>query len=234
LRVRTFREPGVVEFKGTPRRQPVTEALLHETVTRDVSTALKVLAKRRLGVHFIVGPDGSVTQHADPALTRLEHAAPHNASSVGIEIVNPVEIRYMRVGLPWERHMKASWAVGGEYVLPTKSQVEAAAQLVKWLTSPDAPGLRIPREWIGLRDGLLPMGRVAGAEAPRPGIYHHAAFHHADGAWPRLYAYLRIERGIWTDQAYDIACSLGKTAAARVGTPPTKSVQPVQGGSLGA
>jgi hypothetical protein len=126
LRVRTFRDPGVVAFRGTPRRHRVSELILHETVTRDVKTTLAVLSRRRLGIHFIVGPDGEVTQHADPALTRVEHAAPHNVRSVGIEIVNPVQVRFLRRGLPWERHISAPWAVGRRYVLPTLAQVEAA------------------------------------------------------------------------------------------------------------
>jgi hypothetical protein len=209
LIVRNFCDPGIVAFKGTPRRHPVSELILHETVTRDVKTTLAVLSRRRLGIHFLVGPDGEVTQHADPALTRVEHAAPHNIRSVGIEIVNPVEVRHMKPSLPWKRYIRAPWAVGGRYVLPTLAQVEAATQLVAWLTSA-APRLEIPRKWIGHTGHRLTMGRVAGAEAPAPGIYAHAAFHHADGSWPLLYAHLRLERGLGTRDAYDLAAAIGE------------------------
>jgi hypothetical protein len=218
--VRTFREPGVAEFKGKFRRVPVTEIVLHETVTRDVKTTVRVLQKRHLGVHFIIGPDGSITQHADPALVRLEHAAPHNGASVGIEIVNPVEVRFMRLGLPWDTYINAPWAVGRKYVLPTWSQAEAAAQLIAWLTSPDADGLQIPRVWTSLRDGRFLMGRVPGAEAPQPGLLAHSAFKHADGSWPMLHAYLRLELGLTVDQAYRLAVSLGSQEAPQIHTPP--------------
>jgi hypothetical protein len=216
VRVRNYQSDGVVPFKGTRRKQPVSEVILHETVTRDVKTTVRVLQKRRLGVHFIIGPDGTVTQHADPALARLEHAAPHNVRSVGIEIVNPVEVRFMKLGLPWDSYINAPWAVGRRYVLPRWPQVEAAAQLIAWLTTGDKHGLRIPRRWTNLRDGCFHMGRVAGADAPQPGLYAHSSFHHSDGSWPLLYAYLRLERGLTVEQAYSLATSLGQQAAPRI------------------
>jgi hypothetical protein len=220
LRVATYRDAGVAEFKGKPRRVPVTELILHETVTRDVKTTVRVLQKRRLGIHFIIGPDGSITQHADPALVRLEHGAPHNVRSVGIEIVNPVEVRFLKPGLAWNSCIPAPWAVGRKYVLPTWCQAEAAAQLIAWLTSSEEHGLQIPRAWRNLRGGRFLMGRVPGARAPKPGLYAHSTFHHSDGSWPLLYSYLRLESGLTDEQAYSRAVSLGQEAAPRVGTLP--------------
>jgi hypothetical protein len=60
------------------------------------------------------------------------------------------------------------------------------------------------------------MGRVEGAAAPRPGIYAHSAFHHADGSWPLLYAYLRLELGLAPADAHERAASIGQSRRPRV------------------
>jgi hypothetical protein len=216
LRISTYEEDRKLELRGAPRKRPVSELIIHETVTRDVATTLRVLRKRRLGVHFIIAPDGEVLQLADPARTRLEHAAPHNVRSVGVEIVNPVEPRFLRKGLAWTRTIRARWAAGGAYVLPTLAQAEACSVLIDTFTQGTIPGLTIPRAWRGLRDGDLAMGRVAGAERPKPGIYAHCYFHHADGAWPVLYAWLRLDGGLSDADAFEAAAQVASGSALRV------------------
>jgi hypothetical protein len=186
----------------------VSEIIVHESVTRDVATTLRVLRRRRLGVHFLIAADGEVLQLADPITTRLEHAAPHNARSIGIEVVNPYEPRLLRRGLPWNRTIAARWAHGGHYVLPTPSQAEACALLIDWLCRAQEPGLRVPRVWRGLRGEVLAMGRVPGARRPAGGIYSHTYFHHADGAWPVLYAVLRLREGLGVSEAFELASEL--------------------------
>lgn len=90
LRVRNYRDPEVMRFKGRDRAgRVVNELILHETVTRSVDSTVRVLLKRKLGVQLIVGPDGEVTQHGDLSHDRLAHAGGHNGPSVGIEVVNP-------------------------------------------------------------------------------------------------------------------------------------------------
>ena len=49
------------------------------------------------------------------------------------------------------------------------------------------------------------MGRVYGAEQCHPGVYAHHYFGHADGAWPVLYAWLRLEAGLAPCAAYETA-----------------------------
>lgn len=208
MRVRTFVEDPSLAFSGSKRRKTVSELIVHETVTRDVSTTLRVLRRRRLGAHFIIAPDGEVLQAADPVTTRLEHAAPHNAASIGIEIVNPVEPRFLRPKLPWKRTVKATWAVGGSYVLPTPEQAETCAALIDTLTAVPGHGIAIPRSWRGLQGSRLVMGRVSGSRAPRPGVYAHSYFHHADGAWPVLYAWLRLEARLSPEAAFERATEL--------------------------
>lgn len=206
LLVRNFRDPSVVRFKGRSRvGRRVTELILHETVTRSVAATVKVLMRRGLGVHLIVGPDGDVTQHGDLADDRLAHAGGHNGPSVGVEVVNPYYPYLLRDELPWRRTIKAPWAHKGEYVLPTPAQAEATAKLADWITSPNAAGLHVPRAWCGLDGARLSMGRIADGDTRRPGIWAHTYFHHADGAWLVLYAWLRLEAGLAPCVAYEEA-----------------------------
>jgi hypothetical protein len=219
MRVRTFVQDASLAFAGSKRGKVVSEIVVHETVTRDVETTLRVLRRRKLGAHFIVVPDGELLQLADPIRTRLEHAAPHNVRSIGIEIVNPVEPRFLRPRLPWTRTLKASWAAGGHYVLPTPEQAEACAALIEFVTRERIQGLAVPRVFRGEKNGRLAMGRVAGAKKPQPGIYAHSYFHHQDGAWPVLYAWLRLEGGLAPADAFEKAAELasGNVRSVNVG-----------------
>jgi hypothetical protein len=217
LLVRNYTESEVTRFNGKDRSgRPVTEVIVHETVTRSVASTIRVLEKRKLGVHLIVGPDGAITQHGDLARDRLAHAGGHNAPSVGIEVVNPYYPKYLKPDLPWSSVIEAPWAHKKRYVLPTPQQAEATSRLVAWLTSPEAEGLCIPRCWVGLADGTLAMGRVPRSRRRSPGIYAHHYFGHADGAWLILYAWLRIEAGLQPDAAYREATARAVGARRRV------------------
>lgn len=206
LRIRNFRDPEVTRFTGRDRGgREVNELILHETVTRSVGSTVSVLLKRKLGVQLIVGPDGEVTQHGDLANARLAHAGGHNGPSVGIEVVNPYYPKYALSKLPWKRIIDAPWAHRQRYVVPTPDQAEATAQLVELLTSGDADGLSIPRAWRGIAGTRLAMSRMADGEQRVPGVYAHTYFHHADGAWLALYAWLRLEAGMPECIAYEEA-----------------------------
>jgi hypothetical protein len=206
LRVLNFHDEGVLHFEGRARdAQSVSEIIVHESVTRSADATARVLERRRLGVHLIVAPDGVVHQHGDLATARLAHAGGHNGPSIGIEVVNPYYPFLVRDGLPWQRNIAARWAHKDRYVLPTPAQAEATAALLRWLTSAEAIGLRVPRTWVGVRDGALAMGRLRGASERRPGVYAHHYFGHADGAWPVLYAWLRLEAGLPPAAAYEEA-----------------------------
>ncbi len=208
LNLLNFHDPEVASFESKSRKdRPVTELILHESVTRSVSSTVKVLQGRKLGVHLMVGPDGHVTQHGDLLSDRFAHAGDHNAPSIGVEIVNPYEPRHLnKEGLPWKRLIEdAPWAHRDSYVLPTPEQAEAVAKLVGWLTSSKAIGLDIPRTWIGFKKKRMRMGLVKGADKHPPGIYAHHYFAHADGAWPALYAWLRLEAGLPPCLAYEEA-----------------------------
>ena len=206
LQVRNYRAPDVTRFKGRDRTgRAVTELILHETVTRSTAATVRVLLKRKLGVQHIIGPDGEVTQHGDLAHDRLAHAGGHNGPSVGIEVVNPYYPKYASAKLPWKRIIDAPWAHQRRYVVPTPEQAEATAQLVELLTSGDIDGLSIPRAWRGLSGTRLAMSRMADGDQRVPGVYAHTYFHHADGAWLALYAWLRLEAGMPECIAYEEA-----------------------------
>jgi hypothetical protein len=208
-----YHNPWVPRCLGKARwTGEVNEIIIHETVTRDYETTLKVLRRRKLGVHFLIDPSGLVTQHADLVNDHLSHASRHNATSVGIEVINPYYPRYLKPNLPWHDTIKARWAHQGEYVLPLNSQVEALYQLVYELTMLDLPRLKIPQRWIGLNTTKkrLSMARVDNASRPGPGIYAHTYFGHADGGWPVLYCLLRHQL-LEPEEAYDKAIELGTT-----------------------
>lgn len=196
--------PSCYRFKNARRRGPVTDVILHETVTRSVSDTLLVLQQRGLGVHFVVGPAGEVSQHGDLATDELWHGSRYNDTSVGIEVVNPYEPRFVPTAGPWAEHISAPWAAGGRYVLPTRAQLEATCLLVDWLTSAMS-GLTIPQLWPGFRrTHTLSMHRVpeVGPSGVLPGILAHTYFGHADGAFLVLYCWLRLEPMLGPEEAY--------------------------------
>lgn len=206
LEVTNFLDPAVPCFKARRRaKTQVTELVLHETVTTSVNTTIAVLRRRKLGVHFIIGPKGAVTQHNDLALDRLAHAPPHNKRSVGIEVVTPFYPDYLGEGQPWKQVIHAKWAHKKRYVVPTPEQAEATSRLVEWLTSDAAIPLRIPRHWVGLKKSRMAMGRLLNGRLPKPGVWAHTYFGHSDGAWLVLYSWLRIEAGLDHEDAYDEA-----------------------------
>ncbi len=217
LRVRNYLAPSVHHFTARGRAgRTVNEIIIHESVTRSMKGTVNVLRRRGLSVHFIVDGDGVVTQHGDLLNERHSHAAPHNTASVGIEVVNPYYPGHLRKGLPWSGIITAGWAHKGRYVLPTQRQAEALSLLVEWLTSPSARGLSIPRTWIGARQGYLAMGRMPDGIRPRPGIYAHTYFRHADGAWLVLYTWLRLSAGFSPVDAYTMAVRMAATGERRV------------------
>jgi hypothetical protein len=205
LAVRNFLDDGVHRFASQGKRARATELVIHETDTRSVDETIDVLKKRGLSVHLVMGPDGALTQHGDLATDTLWHASQHNGSSFGVEVVNPYYPSDLKPGLPWTRVINAPWAHKGAYVVPLPAQCEAIAQLVAWTTSAPAPGIAVPRAWLGLRDGFFTLGPVAAAEKPLPGILAHQYFGHADGAMLVLYAWLRLEAGLAPAVAFEEA-----------------------------
>lgn len=218
--VRNYDDQAVHEFYvGKRKPERVCEIIVHESVTRTYDDTIRVLSSKKnksgkpytLGVHLLIDGDGNITQHGDLATSWQQHfGAPHNEASVGVELINPYEPRHLREDLPWKESIDAPWAHGGSYVLPTFAQAEAFAQLLDWLLTQSDLGFTVPRVWHGVRDGDFHLQKVRGLEdRVQGGIYSHQQIgRHADGSWPLLYAYLRLERKIAAGPAYEIATVL--------------------------
>jgi len=205
LVVQNYLMPGIVRFKNAKRTHAVNELILHETVTASSKQTVDVLVQRGLGVHFIIGADGTIYQHGDLLEDELWHAAQHNDNSVGIEVVNPYYPSYRPSNSPWPLVIDAPWAHKGTYVVPTREQAEATYLLTSWLCGEDTAGLEIPRIWAGVENGRMAFGRVAAAAVRAPGIYAHYYFGHADGAWLALYCWLRMVAELEASDAFDTA-----------------------------
>jgi len=222
--VKNFLDPSVYRFVNQQRSCPVTEFIIHETVTRSWSSTVQVLKPksdsnpggRGLGVQLIADADGVVYQHGDLAKDLHWHGSQHNGPSIGIETVNPYEPRFAPAGGPWTDVIEdAPWAAGHKYVVPTPAQSEAVCRTILWAASPNS-GLAIPRTWIGLHGSLFLMGPFAAAGSVAPGIYAHHYFGHGDGSWLVLYAWLRIEAKLSEEDARAEAIRLA-TGASSIG-----------------
>jgi hypothetical protein len=215
LSLLNYKTGGEYRFINQKRIIEVDELIIHETVTSSAKATIDVLRQRNLGVHLVVGPDGSVYQHGDLRDDFLWHASEHNPRSVGIENVNPYEPQYNPHGSAWTQVIDAPWAAGGKYVVPTQVQAEALVTLTQWLTSSDAVGLSIPKKWVGVIDQKMLFGKTPTSEMG-PGIYAHDYFGHLDGAWLILYMWLRMEPNLDPDTAYNTAIQLATGARGEI------------------
>jgi len=221
--IKNFTDPSVYRFVNQKRTGPVTEVIVHETVTRSWQSTVQVLRPasptdpggRGLGVHFIADYDGTIYQHGDLATDELWHASQHNGPSVGIETVNPFEPNLAPANGPWKDIIdNAPWAVGGKYLVPTPAQSESIFKLILWMLTPDST-LSIPLTFRGLNGNILAMGPYTPAASLAPGIYAHHYFGHGDGSWLNLYIFLRTQ-GMDPDTARTTAIQLA-TGAKPVG-----------------
>lgn len=206
---------GLTITEGKPfaqriRHRPVDAVVLHEPAGVNPERTLR---RKGYGCHFIVHGDGAVVQHNDLA-RRVVHGGAMNDRSVGIEIINPY------YGPPkdlWIDEIKAPWAHKGRYLVPTLAQLEATAVLLDALTSCCVEGVEIPRAWPGYSDGVLEMGADKNAW-DRPGIAAHIyEGRHADGSFPVLYCWLRMEGGLSPQVARATAMDLATKRRAQVG-----------------
>jgi hypothetical protein len=202
LDVQNVHKAGVKSLRNCARRtHEVTEVIVHETVTQSAAATVAVLQQRGLGIHIIVGYDGTVYQHADLLDDETWHASEHNPMSVGVEVVNPFEKKYLpHLNPPWENEIHVPWVGNNPYVVPTPVQSEAVCTLLNWLTTES--GLSIPRVWVGMEGASLHMNRLPMSELG-PGLYAHRYFaDHQDGSWLLLYAWLRLEARLDPAAAY--------------------------------
>lgn len=215
LVVKNFLNDGQFRFLNRKRRVLDANAVVvHETVTTSHASTVAALKARGLGVHLIIDHDGVVYQHADLLTDEMWHASHFNALSIGIEVVNPYEPRFLpKTSSPWTEVIDAPWAAGGKYVVPTLAQSIATTSAINFLTSAAANPVAIPQRWPGFQHThRLALGRVKEDAAENPGVHAHMYFGHADGAWLVLFAWLAIEAGLSYKDAYKKAKELATGA----------------------
>lgn len=75
------------------RDGPTTQLILHRGVqsrTADAGATFRALQKRRYSSTFTIALDGTLLQHADPAVHSCRHAIHHNGQSDGIDLAGPL------------------------------------------------------------------------------------------------------------------------------------------------
>ncbi|HSG70970.1 MAG TPA: N-acetylmuramoyl-L-alanine amidase [Planctomycetaceae bacterium] len=196
--ISNFVDDGVQRFTARARTREPSHVVLHESVTLDVASTVRVLQRRSLGVHLMVAPDGSITNHNDLVLDQPAHANQVNSSSIGIEIINPYSPIYARP--PFNRFIAAKWwtwvpkGSPRQYVLPTPEQMGSLELLVEWLTDllPEVP-LEFPTLELDHRQRKIDGWRV-GAKPPAGIVAHRDFASHADARWPLEFLAAELSR----------------------------------------
>jgi len=197
-----YLDDGEHQFTQYRKRERVSVFVLHESVTMSAAQTNRVLDSKRkrsakkgkkkgkgydYGIHLNLCPDGHISCHADLILHRLVHAGYLNATSFGIEVVNPYNPGY--AGAPFTKVIPGPWWCWKpknrkkEYTLPTPHQMRAIYPLVKFLADV-IPGLpmEFPTANLGPRKRRID-GWEDGAK-PGKGIVAHRDFaSHADGRY---------------------------------------------------
>lgn len=87
--VRTWRTQPKLSFPRLRMRQQTNAIVIHHTGgVGDAAQVHQTLLARGLSVHICVNADGLIVQYAD-CETRCAHAKEANATTIGIEVVNP-------------------------------------------------------------------------------------------------------------------------------------------------
>jgi N-acetylmuramoyl-L-alanine amidase len=222
--------PSVSQFRGKPQqitrtKSDVIQLVIHETV----GSMWQGLSGPNLGVQFHLDRDGSMVQHND-AVDKLWHVRTFAGRSAGIEVVNLVFDNDNQPN-PGEKEpgvrIKVPWSAknGGFYVIPPQVQMESLAITVRELMSQ----FSIPDQWLQViphPDAVKASGVMAGRwffimstgghlyfrnMVNEPGIASHSVLiDHADGAFPTLYTWLRLHKGMTSDNAYQMAIQIAE------------------------
>lgn len=179
-----------LHFQSRKRKKPVSHVVIHESAGGvDGYRTIRGLHKRGLGVHIVIHPDGSLTNHADLILDRLIHANQLNHTSVGIEVINP----YLgaRVKKPFDKVVDGKWWTWKKkgyphtYCVPTNAQMLTIKLLAPVLSDllPDCP-LAFPTAGLNKRQTRIDGWKDSPKAKPGPGWVAHRDFAtHADGRY---------------------------------------------------
>lgn len=178
-------------FKSFKRNESIRNIVLHETGGRSAQNSLISIAKRGLGVHYIIDKNGDVYFCVDPELG-TSHALGMNNRSIGIEIVNPYTPGSCGNHISEYNLIPAQWWTwtpninDRRYVLPFKIQLVNCFHLLEYLTKKYNIDFVFPT--ITYRHKLK-------AEEVKEGIVAHRDFgNHADGRYilERMYDYQKM------------------------------------------
>ena len=184
------------------RGREIDQIILHESVTSTSAGAVKVLKKRKLGVHFSIDRNEEATTRIHvPVDKACSHAGGgHNLRSVGIEIANSY---YGSRAKDDDTTITAVWAHKKSYILPHESQMISLFRLIIWLVIYTDAKISFPG--YNKADESFRWGRIGEHEVP--GIMAHHRFHHADGLFAEHYTLLR-------SKGFDHKEAWGKTVRA--------------------
>ena len=193
---------------GKKRRKKINMIVIHESVVGEKNEqarkdggragTYRVLENRGLSIEYMVGKDGSVTQHIDPRTGFGYHGGGKsvpgggvNSRSIGIEILNKWKSSRAR---PEEKDR-----VFGKYLNPTIEQQEACYRLIVFLvkTFPD-----LHMQFWNVRGDKFYWSKVDGM--PK-GVTSHSGYvaMKGDGSSTAYYCTLRA-RGYAQKEAYSL------------------------------
>lgn len=166
-------------FLSYKRNDDIKNIVLHETGGISSTGAINSMKKQKLGVHFIISPNGEIIPCVDPLLMTC-HAKGMNNKSVGIEVVNPYSPNKIKTDHNYS-YIEAQWWTwcpdknDKRYVLPFPGQIHSAIKLVDYLCDEYGVKFVFPTEKI--RKKLDPA--IIG-----PGVVAHRDFgQHSDGRY---------------------------------------------------
>jgi hypothetical protein len=201
IKAKNYIIDGEPHFKHTERIKTLQHLVLHETAGRSADACKATLLKKGYGVHLILDRDGTLSCHGDLKLNVMAHANQCNATSVGIEVVNPYAPR-LAWGMKDIAFCEAVWWTwcpnkeDRRYVLPTNAQLEVLLVLVPWLCAVTGIPYEFPTAGLSKKKHKItgwnkpPLGW---SSQPGPGIVAHQDFaKHADGRY--LLEYLIANR----------------------------------------
>ena len=113
---------GDRQYKGQKRKGPPTYLVIHNSAgSGDARGVIDYLATQGYGVHFTIGLDGQIYQHADPVTQIVYQASGLNTDSIGIE--TPLRI----FGPNGEKQSAAGCTIAKEGVWWSKNTAEGGS-----------------------------------------------------------------------------------------------------------
>jgi len=186
--------PVEPKFKSTPRKQKLQHFILHETAGRSANGCKSTLLKKGYGVHLILDRDGTLTCHGDLATDVMVHANQLNATSIGIEVVNPYAPMLAK-GMKGIETIPAEWwtwcpkdpatgKIDKSYVLPTTLQLSTLRVIVPFLCHELGIPYEFPTKDLNAKQPQVKPVGLLRKTVIAPGVVAHRDFaKHSDGRY---------------------------------------------------